>query len=211
MEIKWLGHACFLITDSNDTKILIDPFDKSVGYETFEGDADLITISHHHHDHDYVEGVKGNPVVIDDVGTFNKCGIEFEGIQSYHDKNKGADRGNNIIFVFNVDGYKICHLGDLGYELSNDEIRNIGNVDVLLIPVGGKYTIDFAEAARVALSINSHYVIPMHYKTDALNIPLAGVEDFTKAMSNSEYIKSNSIKIQGKLKGYNQVKILDYK
>jgi len=211
MKIKWLGHACFLITDSNGKKILTDPFDKSVGYDLYEGDADLVTVSHHHHDHDYVSGVKENPVIIDEAGTYKKCGIEFEGIPSYHDKNQGADRGKNIIFVFNVDGYKICHLGDLGYELSDDEISKLRNVDILLIPVGGKYTIDANEAARVALSINSHVVIPMHYKTPALGIALAGTEEFVSAMDNAEYVDSNTLKIEGKLDGYNKVKVLGYK
>lgn len=211
MKIKWLGHSCFLITDSTGRKILTDPFDGSIGYKVFEGDVDLVTISHHHFDHDYTGGLKGNPQIIDKVGLFNKCDIDFEGIPSFHDKYQGAKRGENIIFVFHIDGYTICHLGDLGYELSQTEINKLGNVDVLMIPTGGNFTITAIEASRLALSINSHIVIPMHYKTPTLSFPLAGVEDFVMEMKNGEKLGSNTLNIEGKLEGYNKVKIPDYK
>lgn len=211
MEIKWLGHASFLITNLSGKKLLIDPFDESVGYDIYEGSADIVTISHHHHDHDYVEAVKSDPVIIDKIGEFTEFGISIKGIPSFHDKNKGADRGKNIIFVFNIDGYKICHLGDLGYELTLDEVKTIGDVDVLFIPVGGKYTITSAEAANVAKSINSHFVIPMHYKTPDLNLPLSGVDEFINIMGDAENINSNSFVIDDVPEEFNLVKILDYK
>lgn len=211
MKIKWLGHSSFLITSSSGKKILTDPFDGSVGYKIYEGDADLVTISHHHFDHDYTEGFRGNPKVIDKVGVFNISDIDFEGIPSFHDKYHGAKRGENIIFIFQIDGYTICHLGDLGYELSNAEINKLGNVDILLIPTGGNFTITAIEATRVALSINSHIVIPMHYKTPSLSFPLSGVEDFVMNMKNGEKLGSNTLIVEGKLEGFNIVKIPDYK
>jgi len=120
MKIKWFGHACFLITDSKGKTVLTDPFDESVGYKVYDGAADLVTLSHHHHDHDNTADVKGDPIIIDQPGEFNELGIKFRGIPSFHDKKNGAERGKNILFVFDIDGYKVCHLGDLGHELSDN-------------------------------------------------------------------------------------------
>ncbi|MCY6355602.1 MBL fold metallo-hydrolase [Clostridium sp. ZS2-4] len=211
MEITWLGHASFLIKDSNGRKLLTDPFDKSVGYHTFDEEVDLVSISHHHFDHDYIEELKGNPEIIDKVGLFYLCDIPIEGIPSYHDNSKGAKRGENIIFTFEMDGYKICHLGDLGHELSRDYITKLGNIDILLIPVGGNYTIDGKDAANVAKFINSKIIIPMHYKTPNLAFPLDGVETFITSMKNGERINDYTLKIEGELAGRNMVKILDPK
>lgn len=211
MQIKWLGHSSFLITTSSGKKILTDPFDDSIGYKIYKGDADLVTISHHHFDHDYTSALKGDSQIIDTVGIFNKCGIDFQGIPSFHDKYQGAKRGENIIFVFQIDGYTICHLGDLGYELSKTEIDKLGDVDILMIPTGGNFTITAIEATRLALSINSHIVIPMHYKTPSLSFPLAGVEDFVMDMKNGEKLDSNTLNIEGPLEGYNKVKIPNFK
>lgn len=211
MEITWLGHASFLIKDSKGRKLLTDPFDKSVGYQTFHEEVDLVSISHHHFDHDYIKELKGNPEIIDKAGLFYLCDIPVEGIPSYHDNSQGSKRGENIIFTFEMDGYKICHLGDLGHELSQDYITKLGNIDILLIPVGGNYTIDGKEAANIAKLINSRIIIPMHYKTPSLSFPLDGVETFITSMKNGERINDCTLKIEGELEGRNVVKILDPK
>lgn len=211
MEITWLGHASFLIKDSKGRKLLTDPFDKSVGYQTFHEEVDLVSISHHHFDHDYIKELKGNPEIIDKAGLFYLCDIPIEGIPSYHDNSQGSKRGENIIFTFEMDGYKICHLGDLGHELSQDYIAKLGNIDILLIPVGGNYTIDGKEAASIAKLINSKIIIPMHYKTPSLSFPLDGVETFITSMKNGERINDCTLKIEGKLEGRNVVKILNPK
>lgn len=211
MEITWLGHASFLIKDSKGRKLLTDPFDKSVGYQTFHEEVDLVSISHHHFDHNYIEELKGSPEIIDKAGLFYLCDVPIEGIPSYHDNSKGAKRGENIIFTFEMDGYKICHLGDLGHELSQDYITKLGNIDILLIPVGGNYTIDGKEAANIAKLVNSRIIIPMHYKTPSLAFPLDGVETFITSMKNGEKINDCTLKIEGELEGRNMVKILDPK
>ena len=208
MEIKWIGHACFLLKDNNGTKVLLDPFDSSVGYKVYDENADIITVSHHHRDHDYTEIVKGNPIIIDREGTYNKHNINLRGIPSFHDKTKGANRGKNTIFVFDIEGYKICHLGDLGYVLSDEEIKNIGEVNILMLPVGGFFTIDAKEAAEVALKINSNYIIPMHYKRSAVDLPISGVDLFVKEMGNFEKV-GDTIKLGGELEGHNKVKIME--
>ena len=210
MEITWLGHSSFLIEDSKGREVLTDPFDESVGYPVFDGEVDVVTISHSHFDHNYTEKVKYNDIS-DKVGYFNLCDIPIAGIPSYHDKVQGAKRGENIIFIIQVDGYRICHLGDLGYILSSDEIKNLGNIDILLLPIGGNYTIDGKEAAELSNKINSHIIIPMHYKTHVLSFPLDGLENFLTYIKKGEKVGSNKIHIEGPLDGENKVKILDYK
>ncbi|PRR80857.1 metal-dependent hydrolase [Clostridium liquoris] len=212
MEIKWLGHSSFLIKDSNGRTILTDPFDDSIGYSTFSGDVDIVTISHHHFDHDYTKEISSKDAkVIDKVGNFYICDIAIQGIPSYHDEVKGAKRGENTIYLFQVDGYKLCHLGDLGYVPSIEELKDIGNVDILFIPVGGHYTIDGKEALQITKLIKNHIIIPMHYKTPSLTFPLDGLENFLKHMKNAHKINSNSITISGDLNDLeNHVVILDY-
>lgn len=209
MIITWLGHSSFLIEDSHGRKILTDPFDKSVGYKLFEGDVDLVTVSHHHFDHDYTEKINYDNLV-DKSGFFNLSDIPVTGIPSYHDKVKGAKRGENVIFILDIDGYKVCHLGDLGYVLSPDEIKNLGHIDVLLIPIGGNYTINGKEASQVAKAINSPIVIPMHYKTPLLSFELEGLENFLTHMKNGEKVGSNKLVIEGPLENKSIVKILNF-
>lgn len=210
MIIKWLGHSAFLIENSNGTKILTDPFDETVGYKCCSEKVDIVTISHHHFDHDYVDNLKYDNV-IDKTGTFNICGINIKGIPSYHDKMKGAKRGKNTIFTFDIDGYKVCHLGDLGYILSSDEIKELGPIDILIIPIGGNYTINGNEASELSKLIKSHIVIPMHYKTPLLSFELDGLENFLIHMKNGERVNSNTLVIDKPLEKVNVVKILNYK
>ena len=208
MKITWIGHSSFLIEDSNGRKLLTDPFDPTIGYSIYEGAADIITISHHHFDHDYVKGVKGNPEICDKLGDFNLCGIPINGLHSFHDKVKGAKRGENTIYIWEMDNFRLCHLGDLGHTLLPEDIDKIGKIDVLFIPVGGNFTIDGSEASTVAKAIKSHIVIPMHYKTPLLSFPLNGVEAFLTEMKNGENINSSSLILKEKLQGYNNVKLL---
>jgi L-ascorbate metabolism protein UlaG (beta-lactamase superfamily) len=210
MEITWLGHSSFLLEDSKGRTLLTDPFDESVGYNVYDGEANVVTISHHHFDHDYLEKVKGNPHILDKVGFFNECDIDIVGVPSYHDNVKGAKRGENVIYVFKMDDYRICHLGDLGHILTLTDADQIGHVDVLLIPVGGNYTIDGKEATAVCKLLNPHIVIPMHYKTPSVNFPLEGVETFLTHMENGDRVPSATLKLEDELEGDNIVKILNY-
>lgn len=210
MEITWLGHSSFLIEDSKGRKVLMDPFDESVGYPVFEGEVDIVTISHYHFDHSYTEKVKFSHIA-DKSGFFYLCDIPVSGTPSYHDKVQGAKRGENMIFIVEMDGYRICHLGDLGYVLSEDEIKSLGKIDILLIPIGGNYTINGKEASELANRINSHLIIPMHYATPMLSFELEGLEDFLTHIKNGEKIGSNKLSITEQLIGENQVKILNYK
>lgn len=210
MKITWLGHSSFLFQDSKGRVLLTDPFDTTPGYEIYKGSPDIVTISHQHFDHNYTKELEGNYKVIDKIGMFNICDIPIKGTPSYHDKDKGAKRGDNIIFTFKIDDYMICHLGDLGHSLSNDDVDAIGNVDILFVPVGGNYTIDGKEASEVTKKINPKIVIPMHYKTPIISFPIDGVETFLMYMKNAEKIDSNTLEINGVIKESMSVKILNY-
>lgn len=211
MEIKWLGHSSFLFTDSKGRRLLTDPFDNTVGYPVFEGDCDVVTISHQHFDHNYIDKVKDKAEIIDKVGDFYACDIPITGIHSYHDNVQGAKRGDNTIYIIQMDEYRICHLGDLGHMLSEEDIKKLGEIDILLIPVGGNFTIDGRQAAELALKIEPHMIMPMHYKTPSLSFPLDGAETFLRYMKNGEKLSGNTLKLEGSLSGKNEVKVLDYK
>ena len=210
MEITWLGQSSFLLEDSKGRKVLTDPFDTTLGYETYKGSPDIVTISHQHFDHNYTKELKGTYKIIDKVGMSSVYNISTKGTPSYHDKDKGSKRGDNIIFTFKIDGYTLCHLGDLGHTLSNNDIDAIGNVDILFIPVGGNYTIDGKEASEITKKLNPKIIIPMHYKTSRLSLPLDGVETFLMYMKNASKIDSNTLVINGEIKESMSVKILNY-
>jgi L-ascorbate metabolism protein UlaG (beta-lactamase superfamily) len=210
MEITWYGHSCFLIKDSKGRKVLTDPFDNSVGYQKPNVVVDVVTISHNHFDHNFTEGLPGTPSIVNNCGYFNVCDIPINGIPSFHDKVKGAKRGENIIYIYEVDGFRLCHLGDLGHLLTDDDINMIGELDVLFIPVGGNFTVDGKEASDIAKKINSHLVIPMHYKTRAISFPIDGVENFITNMKNGERIGGHTMALEEKEESYNLVKILEY-
>lgn len=192
MKIKWLAHASFLMTSEEGKKIITDPYKVggAINYAPINESADVVTISHDHTDHNNARAVKGNPTIIKDAGITKAKGIEFRGIPSYHDTAQGSQRGENIIFCFTLDGIKICHLGDLGHLLSNEQIAEIGSVDILLIPVGGYFTIDAEQATTVAKSLKARIVIPMHYKTPKCDYPLSRIEEFLKDKRNVRKLNS---------------------
>jgi len=190
MKIRWMGHSCFEIQSETGRTIVTDPFDESVGYKAgFSGD--IVLVSHDHFDHNAVDMVsvprgsqRGEPRVIKGPGEHREDGLVFKGVSSFHDDRAGSERGSNTIFVMALDGIRLCHLGDLGHVLNQDQVNEIGQVDVLLVPVGGRYTIDAGQADTVISQLNPRVVIPMHYKTDVLDFPISGVDEFTAGKDN---------------------------
>lgn len=180
MKIKWLGHSCFMITSEAGVKIITDPYATGggIGYGEIAESADIITVTHDHSDHNNVAVVKGKPEVV--RGSARIKGIEFKGIPSYHDESGGSTRGKNTMFCFEVDGMRVGHLGDLGHQLSDKQVAEIGRIDILLIPVGGYYTIDAKVATQVCNQLNPKVIIPMHFKTDKCAYPIVGVDEFLK-------------------------------
>lgn len=184
MKIKWLGHASFLI-ETLGKKILTDPIDEKTGYPVYTGEADYVTISHDHWDHNAVHILKGNPHIIKTADEYNFEGISIKGTSSYHDPEQGKLRGTNIIFEITAEDINVVHLGDLGQLLDEEQIGKIGTTDILLIPVGGTYTIDAKQALTIVEKLKPKVIIPMHYKTPHLSFELAPVEDF---ISNFEIV-----------------------
>jgi len=184
MKIRWLGQASFSITTSDGRTVRTDPFDESLGLPIDKEEADVVTVSHGHFDHNAVHLVPGKHEVVDKPGTHTAAGIAFTGVATYHDESKGAKRGENVIFCFEADGVRVCHAGDLGHVLSPEQAGALGKVDVLLIPVGGTYTVDAAGAGEVVEQLSPRVVVPMHYKLPGMSLPIADVEGFLAGKSN---------------------------
>ncbi|MGI6486480.1 MAG: MBL fold metallo-hydrolase [Thermoanaerobacterales bacterium] len=211
MKIQWFGHSCFLFESRSGTKIVTDPFDGSVGYKIPKIEADVVTVSHDHYDHNYVDCVQGDPNVIRNVGQYQQNGISIKGVSSFHDEAKGSKRGPNVIFVYGIDGLQICHLGDLGHLLSKAQVEEIGKVDVLLVPVGGTFTLDAEGAVAVIQQLSPRVTIPIHFKTSAVSMPIAPVDEFLDKMGEGERIKETSIELTPEtISECPKVLVLDY-
>ena len=200
MKIKWYGHASFLITSASGTKIVTDPYepdgyDGAISYGSPPDQIDIAVVSHDHPDHNYVQGLKGTPQVVKGPGSHTVSGIVFKGISTFHDTSQGKDRGESTIFCFTVDGIKLCHLGDLGHPLNPKDSAEIGEVDVLMIPVGGFYTIDAGIATEVVNNLKPRLVIPMHFKTEKCDFPITTVDDFTGGKDNVTRLTTSEIEL----------------
>ncbi len=216
MKITWLGHSSFLVESKDGTRVVTDPFeagsyDGAVGYSPIDTHADVVTVSHEHADHNAVDTVSGAPEIVRDPEKRTIKGIPIWGITAFHDESKGQERGRINIYVMEVDGVKVGHLGDLGHILSEEDVAALGTVDVLLAPVGGYYTIGPEEAKRTAEALGARIIIPMHYKTDALGFPIQPVDDFLKLMERVERAGSTTVEIGASdLEGTPKVVVLDY-
>lgn len=190
MEIQYLGHSCFRIK-GKDAILLTDPYSPQIGLKLAKTSADIVTISHQHYDHDNSAVVIGttkrqNPFIISGPGEYEISGVFVYGLASFHDQVKGAKRGTNTIYVINIDGIRLAHLGDLGHRLTDEQLEEVNGVDILFVPVGGKYTIDAQQAVEVVGQIEPRIIIPMHYKVSGLKIDIAPVEEFLKDMGVEE-------------------------
>ena len=209
MKIKWLGHASFVITSDTGTRIITDPYETraDLSYGEIKESADIVTVSHEHGDHSNVAAVRGNPEVVRGMAKIR--GIEFEGTTTYHDDAGGEKRGNNTMLCFEVDGVRVCHLGDLGHPLSDKQVAALGKVDILLIPVGGFYTIDAKVAGEVCDKLASKVIIPMHYKNDRCGFPVAGVDDFLQGKEAVSRLDTSEVEFkQGELPATTQIIVL---
>jgi L-ascorbate metabolism protein UlaG (beta-lactamase superfamily) len=196
MKIKWYGHAAFLITSDQGAKIMIDPYEPGafggqLSYGKIKDQVDIVLTTHDHADHNYTKDLPGTPQIVKGSGSKTAKGISIKGISTYHDPSQGSERGANTIFTLKIDNIQLCHLGDLGHLLSDKELAEIGPVDILLIPVGGFFTIDPKEATRVAEQIKPKILIPMHFKTAKCGFPIAPVEDFLKGKTNTKRPKAS--------------------
>jgi L-ascorbate metabolism protein UlaG (beta-lactamase superfamily) len=176
-----LGLSCFRIRGSQAI-VITDPFPPGTGYTLGKQTADIVTVSHQHPSHSYVQGINGEHRLVKGPGEYEISGVLILGIGTYHDSVKGQTRGKNTIYLMEIDGVNVLHLGDLGHLLSDEQVEEIGNVDILLLPVGGINTINAAMAAEVIRKLEPKVVIPMHYKTPKSGRELEPVENFLKEM-----------------------------
>lgn len=184
MILTYLGHSCFKIQDKtgpDGITVVTDPYDKKIGFKAPNFEADIVTISHDHYDHNNAGSLRGEPYVIDSAGEYDVKGIAVQGVESYHDEKEGKERGVNVIYRIEIDDIYISHLGDLGHVLDNKQLEVLVGTDILLIPVGGKYTIDAKKAVEVVAQVEPRIVIPMHYDMPGLKVEgLDKVDKFIK-------------------------------
>ena len=198
MIIKWLGHSCFLITSNDGIKIITDPYTVGGGinYAPINETADIVLVSHDHGDHSNVSAISGKPEVVKGSGVKTVSGIQIRGVATHHDTSQGKLRGANTVFALTLEDINLCHLGDLGHVLSPEQINEIGGIDILLIPVGGFFTIDAAVANQVCNQLSPRVIIPMHFKTPSCDYPIASVDDFLKGKNDVITMDSSEVKFE---------------
>lgn len=191
MLIQHIGHAEFIIETESGVRIVTDPYDGSCGYPMKKVTADIALISHHHHDHDAVDNLKGEPRVFDSAGSYTpEPDVRITAIKGWHDDAEGSKRGETLLFLIETEDLRIVHLGDLGCALDAEQLEILKNPDVLMIPVGGFYTIDGKQAAETAAQLHAGIVLPMHYKTEYnRDWPIDGPEPFLAACRGREICK----------------------
>lgn len=195
MHIKWYGHSSFLLTSEAGTRILIDPYYKFLGYRMpVPIESDIVVVTHDHGDHNKVKAASGDYLLVNEPKDYSRGDVNISGFKSFHDKVNGKKRGPNIIFRFEIDGLTICHCGDLGHLLTEEQVKAIGKIDVLIVPVGGRMTLDGAEAAHVIRQLQATVAIPMHYRTKALG--LLGKIIFAKADKFCEAVGQKTTEVR---------------
>ncbi len=213
MEIKWHGHACFEILSEDGEVVVTDPYDASIGYPVPDLRADVVTVSHEHYDHNNVAAVKGNPEVVRGAGEHIIDGMRFFGVSTYHDTAKGAERGENTVFLFDIDGMRLCHLGDLGHVLEDNQLAAVRekDIDVLFIPVGGVYTIDAKGASEVCAQLEPRITVPMHYKTPPLRLNIHRVDAFLRGKERVRRASRLLIRSREELPEEPEILVLDWR
>jgi len=214
MNIKWYGHSTFLFTAENGLKILTDPCGPGYGYTLGGIGADIVTVSHDHGDHNYLAAVAGAPKVLRTPGVTQEGGARITGIATFHDDAEGRKRGKNLIFLFELDGLRVAHLGDLGAIPPEDVFDALGKLDVLLAPIGGTYTIGPKEASEIAGRTCARVFIPMHYQTPQLRLgaTLLGIDALLKISKGCKIHKLNQSEatVTPESLGEDRLLVLDY-
>jgi len=210
MDISWLGHSCFRIRGARAT-VITDPYPPDLGYSLGKPSARIVTVSHQHPGHSYVQGVGGEPRLVMGPGEYEISGVLIIGMATFHDGEGGTKRGKNTVYLMEVDEVSVCHLGDLGHVLTTEQVAEIEDVDVLLLPVGGVSTINAPMAAEVVRQLEPKVVVPMHYKTEALKRELEPVARFLKEMGIREINSKPKLSFtKANLPTSTQVFLLDY-
>ena len=209
VKVRWLGHASFLVTAQDGTRWLSDPYEDSIGYLMPPLDPDFVTISHHHFDHSSLQAITNAPPVFDQRGQYHCHHYRLRAVPTYHDELGGQRWGENLVFVVEMGGIRLAHLGDLGHSLTHFHRAELGSLDVIMIPVGGSYTLDGAKATQVAKQLEPHLIIPMHYRTPQLVFPLDEVTMFANRWPGAVFHCGSTLEItRSMLVDRNQVHVL---
>ncbi len=210
MEISWVGHSCFRIK-GKEAVVITDPCHPSIGYSLGKLRADIVTLSHFHPGHSYIEAVEGEFKQIQAPGEYELKGVFITGIAAFHDNSRGSERGKNTIYVFEIDGVTLCHLGDIGHSPVSSGEEEMNDIGVLFLPVGGVSTINSSMAAEIVRNLAPKIVIPMHYKTPALVRDLEPVDTFLKKLGIKEITSQPRLSVnRSTLPASTQVVILNY-
>jgi L-ascorbate metabolism protein UlaG (beta-lactamase superfamily) len=193
LDVTWLGQSCFRLRGRN-AAVVTDPFSPALGPK-LRLEGNLVTVSHPHENHSHVQSVK-DAYVVEGPGEYEVAGVTVRGLPTYHDSQQGAEHGRNTVYVIELDDVRVCHLGDLGHRLDDSALETIGNVDVLLVPVGGGRTLDGARAAEVVRQVEPRYVVPMHFGHPSLRTELAPVERFLNEMGVPESEAQTKLTVQ---------------
>jgi L-ascorbate metabolism protein UlaG (beta-lactamase superfamily) len=213
MNIVWHGHAFFQIMTARSKEekltLAIDPFSEEVGLKAPSVEADILLVSHDHYDHNNLKAIKGRPFLIQGPGEYEIKEVFIQGIAAYHDKSQGKERGRVTIYTIETEGARLCHLGDFGQkELTSEQIEKIGDCDILMIPVGGVYTISGPEAAKIISQIEPKIVIPMHYQLPKLKLKLESLDKFLKAMGQKGTLPQPKLSLKAKDLPQEETKII---
>jgi L-ascorbate metabolism protein UlaG (beta-lactamase superfamily) len=210
VDIFWYGHSCFRIRSSSGF-VVLDPYGKELGRPLGRPTADLVTVSHDHAGHNNVKAIKGKPFVVDGPGEYEVKGIFVVGVRTAHDGRKGEERGLNTAYCISVDGITVCHLGDLGHRPTQAQVEKIGDIDVLMIPVGGSSTVGAALAAEIVSLLDASIVIPMHFRSEARQ-DLDPVDKFLKEVGAGETEPLEMLRVfEGRFPEEPQVVVLEPK
>jgi L-ascorbate metabolism protein UlaG (beta-lactamase superfamily) len=181
LDVTWLGHGCFRLR-GRSAAVITDPYPPTIGLKLSRMDADIVTISHDHENHSHAQVVRDSAYEVRGPGEYEIAGVSVIGVPTYHDSEKGAKQGRNTVYLIEIDEVRICHLGDLGHRLDDTEAESVASPDVLLVPVGGRTTMNAEQAAEVVRQLEPRFVVPMHYAIPGLKVQLDPIDRFLKEM-----------------------------
>ena len=211
MEIQWLGHSCFRLR-GKDAAIVIDPFGKDLGYAMGRPSAEILLVSHYHPNHSQVSVVSGDPFLIDGPGEYEGKRVSVTGVSTFHDSDNGRRRGKNTVYLIEADDLILCHLGDLGHVPTAAQVEQMSDVDILFVPVGGRTTINAAQAAEVVSLLEPRVVIPMHFRTEAAPLDLDRVDRYLREIGSKPTAEQPKLTVnRASLPAEPQVVLLEYR
>lgn len=207
MDVTWLGHGCFRLR-GRGAAVVTDPYPPGIGLKLSRMDAEIVTVSHDHENHSYTQVVRDPAYVIHGPGEYEVAGVSVVGVPTYHDSEKGKKEGRNTVYLIELDDVRVCHLGDLGHKLDDTEAEAVASPDVLLVPVGGRSTLNAALAAEVVRQLEPRFVVPMHFAIPGLKLQLDPIDRFLKEMGVTASESQPKLAVQKSSGADNETKVV---